>query len=71
MVHTIVNDLFSSSNIVRVIKWGRMRWAGHVAHMGRGEAYIGVLMRKPEGKRALGRPRLRWQDNTMMNLQEE
>ena len=65
-----LNDLYSSPNIVRVIKSRRMRWAGHVAHMGEERAWYRVLVGKPEGKRPLGRPRLRWVDNIMMDLQE-
>ena len=60
-----LNDLYSSPNIVRVIKWRRMRWAGHVACMGE-ERGVG----KPEGRRPLGRPRRRWEDNIRMDLQE-
>ena len=64
-----LNDLYSSSNIFRVIKSRRMRWAGHVARMGeRGDVYM-FLVRKPEGKRPLGRPRRRWEDNIKMDLQ--
>jgi len=47
------------SNIVRVVKSRRMRWAGHVARMGEGRAVYRVLVGKPEGKRPLGRPRYR------------
>ena len=47
----------------------RMRWAGHVARMGEERGVYRVLVRKPEGKRALGRPRRRWVD-IMMDLQE-
>jgi hypothetical protein len=54
--------VYSSSNIVQVIKPKRMRWAGHVARMGRG--VYRALVEKPEGKRPLGRPRRRWEDNT-------
>ena len=57
-----INVLYSSPNIVRVIKSRRMRWAGHVARR--------VLVRKPEGKRPLGRPSRRWVDNIRMDLQE-
>ena len=64
-----LNDLYSSSNIVRVIKRGRMRWAGHVARMGEERGVYGVLVGKPEGRRPLGRPRRRWVDNTRMDLQ--
>ena len=53
-----LNDLYSSPNIMRVIKSRRMRWAGHVAHMGEERGYR-VLVGKPEGKRPLGRPRRR------------
>jgi hypothetical protein len=57
-------ELYSSPNIVRVIKARRMRWVGHVARMGvRRDAYR-VLVGKPEGRRPLGRPRHRWEDNT-------
>jgi len=65
-----LNDLYSSPNIVRVIKSGRMRWAGHVARMGEERGVYRVLVGKPEGKRPLGRPRRRWVDNIRMDLQE-
>ena len=65
-----LNDLYSSPNIVRVIKWRRMRWAGHVACMGEERVVYRVLVGKPEGKRPLGRPRRRWVVNIRMDLQE-
>ena len=65
-----LNDLYSSPNIVRVIKWRRMIWAGHVARMGEERAVYRVLVGKPEGRRPLGRPRCRWVDNIRMDLQE-
>ena len=65
-----LNDLYSSPNIVRVIKSRRMRWAGHVAHMGEERGVYRVLVGQPEGKRPLGIPRHRWADNTRMDLQE-
>jgi len=65
-----LNDLYSSPNIVRVIKSRRMRWVGHVARMGERRGVYTVLVGKPEGKRQLGRPRCRWEDNIKMNLQE-
>ena len=55
---------------MRVIKSRRMRWAGHVARMEEGGGVHKVLVGKPEGKRPLGRPRLRWEDNIKMDLQE-
>jgi hypothetical protein len=61
-------DLYSLPNIVRVIKSRRMRWAGHVARMGEGRGVHRVLVRRSEGKRPLGRPRLRWEDNIKMDL---
>jgi len=54
-----LNDLYSSPNIVRVIKSRRMRWAGHVARMGEERGVYRVLIGKPEGSRPLGRPRRR------------
>ena len=64
------NDLYSSPNIVRVIKWKRMRWAGHVACMGEERVVYRVLVGKPVGRRPLGRPRRGWVDNIRMDLQE-
>ena len=65
-----LNDPYSSPNIVRVIKSRRMRWAGHVARTGEERGACRVLVRKPEGKRPLGRPRRRWVDNIRMDLQD-
>jgi len=65
-----LNDLYSSPNIVWVIKSRRMRWAGHVACMGEERVVYRVLVEKPEGRRPLGRPRRRWVDNIRMDLQE-
>jgi len=65
-----LNDLYSLPNIVRVIKSRRMRWAGHVAHMGEERGVYRVLVGKPEGRRPLGRPRRRWVDNIRMDLQK-
>ena len=65
-----LNDLYSSPNIVRVIKSRRMRWAGHVARIDEERGAYRVLVGKPEGKRPLGRPRRRWVDNIRMDLQE-
>jgi len=65
-----LNDLYSSPNIVRVIKSRRTRWAGRVARMGVERWVYRVLVGKPEGQRPLGRPRRRWVDNIWMDLQE-
>jgi hypothetical protein len=59
-----------SPNIVRVIKTRRMRWVGHVACMEEGRGVYRVLAGRPEGKRPLGRPRHRWEDNIKMALRE-
>ena len=65
-----LNDLYSSPNIVRVIKSRRMRWAGHVTPMGEERGVYRVLVGTPKGKRQLGRPRRRWVDNIRIDLQE-
>jgi hypothetical protein len=54
-----LNDLYSSPNIIRVIKSKRMRWAGHVARRGEKTGAYRILVGRPEGRRPLGRPRLR------------
>ena len=63
-----LGDLYSLPNIVQVVKSRRMRWAGHVARMGEGRGVQRVLVGKPEGKRPLGRPRHRWENNIKMDL---
>ena len=65
-----LRDLHSLPNIVRVVKSGRMRWVGHVERMGEGRGVLRVLVGKPEGKRPLGRPRRRWEDNIKMDRRE-
>ena len=65
-----VNNLYSSPNIIRVIKFERMRWAGHVARAEESRGVYKGLVGKPEGKRPLGRRRRRWEDNIKMELQE-
>jgi hypothetical protein len=57
-----LNDLYSLTNIVRVVKSRRMRWPGHVVHMTEERGVHRVLVRKPEGKRPFGRPRHRWEE---------
>jgi hypothetical protein len=61
-------DLYSSPNIIGLIKSRRMRWARHVACMGEGRNVYRVLVRKPDGKRPFERPRRRWEDEINMNL---
>jgi hypothetical protein len=58
-----LHNLYSSPNIIRVIKSRRMRWAGHMARMGEGRGVYRVLVWRPEGKRPLRRPRRRCEDN--------
>jgi len=65
-----LNDLYCSPNIVRVMKSRRMGWAGHVARMGERKGVYRVLVGKIEGKRPLGRPRRRWEDNIKIELQK-
>jgi len=65
-----LNDLYSSPNIVRVIKSRRMRWAGYLGCTGEERGLCRVLVGKPEGKGPLGRPLRRWVDDIRMNLRE-
>jgi hypothetical protein len=65
-----LHSLHSSPNIVRMIKSRRMRWAGHVARMGKVRGVYEVLVGRPETKRPMGRPRLRWEDNIKLDLRE-
>jgi len=65
-----LNDLYSSPNIILVIKSRRLRWAGHIARMGERRDVCRVLVGKPERKRPLGSPRRKWEDNIKIDLQE-
>jgi hypothetical protein len=65
-----LQNLYSWTNIIRMIKSRRMRWTGHVAQMGETRNAYKILVGKPEGKRSLGRPRRRWVDNIKMDLRE-
>jgi hypothetical protein len=64
------HNLYSSPDIIRQVKSRRMRWAGHVARMGEDRKEYKVLVGKPEGKRPLGRPRRRWEDEIRTHLRE-
>jgi hypothetical protein len=65
-----LNELCSSPNIIRVVKWSRMRWAEYIARMGEKRGVYRVLVGKPEGKRQLRRPMCRQEDNIKMDIQE-
>jgi hypothetical protein len=65
-----LRDLYSSPNIIRIIKSRRMRWTGYVARMMRKRNAYRLLVGKPEGRRPLGRPRRRCVDNIRMDLGE-
>jgi hypothetical protein len=65
-----LHNLYSSPDIIKQVKSRRMRWAGHVARMGRERKVYTILVGKPEGKRPLGRPRRRWEDEIRVDLRE-
>ena len=65
-----LHSLYRSSNIVRVIKSRRLRWAGHVARMEKGRSAFKIFTGIPTGKSPLGKPRHRWEDNIRMRLKE-
>jgi hypothetical protein len=65
-----LHGLYSSPSIIRVIKSRRMRWAGNVARMGEVRNAYNILVGRPKGRRPLGRPSRRWEDNIKMDLRE-
>jgi hypothetical protein len=65
-----LHNLYCSPSIIRIIKSRRMRWARHVAQIGEKRNANRILVGKPEGKRPVGRPRRRWEDNIRMYLRE-
>ena len=65
-----LHALYCSPNIIRNLKWSRLRWAEHVARLEQFRNAYRVLAEKPESKRPLGRPRRRWEDNIKIDLRE-
>jgi hypothetical protein len=65
-----LHGFYSSPGIIRVIKARRMRWAGHMASMREVRDAYNILVGRPEGRRLLGRPRRRWEDNIKVDLRE-
>ena len=65
-----LHGLYDSPDVVKIMKSRRLRWAGHVARMGEKRRLYSTLVGKPEGKRPLGRPRRRWEDNIRRDLRE-
>jgi hypothetical protein len=65
-----LHSLYSSPNILRVIKSRRMRWAGHVARIGEGRGVYRVLVGRLERKRPMGRPRRRWESNIKLDIRK-
>jgi hypothetical protein len=63
-----LSNLYSSPSIFRVIKSRKMIWAGYVARMGNKRSVYRILVGKPEGKKQLGIPRHRWEDNIKIEL---
>jgi hypothetical protein len=65
-----LHNWYSSPDIIRHVKSRRMRWTGHVARMTEERKVYKVLVGKPEGRRPLGRPRRRWEDEVRIDLRE-
>jgi hypothetical protein len=70
MFNEELHNLYSSPNIIRMIRSRNMRWSGYVAQIGEKRNACGVLLGKPEGKSSLRRPGLIWEDNIKMNYTE-
>ena len=68
--HDKLHSLYCSPNMLRVIKYRRLRWASHVARMEDGRSPFRILTGEPTGKSPLGRPMRRWEDNISMGLKE-
>jgi hypothetical protein len=64
------HNMFSSPNIIRMVKSKKMRWAGHVSQMGENRNAYMILLAKPDGKRPLGRLRHRWVNDIKIDLRE-
>jgi hypothetical protein len=69
-LHEELNGLYALPNTVRLLKSRRMKWAGNVARKREGKSVYRLLVLKPEGRRPLGRPRRRWENNIKIELQE-
>jgi hypothetical protein len=65
-----LRNLYSSSDIIRMMKSRRMKWVGHVVRMWEKRNTYRILMGTPEGKRPLGRPRRKSVDNIKICLTE-
>jgi hypothetical protein len=65
-----LHNLYRSTSIIIIIKSRRLRWVGHVARIGAKRNAYRILVGNPEGKKPLGRPRLRWEDNIRMDLRD-
>ena len=65
-----LHSLYRTRNIVRVIKSRRLTWSGHLARMEGGRSALKIITGTPTGKRALGMPRRRWEDNVRMDVKE-
>jgi hypothetical protein len=65
-----LHNLYSSPDIIRMIKSRGMTWAGHVARMGAKRNAYRILVGKPDVKRPLGRPRRRWVNNVKMEVRQ-
>ncbi|PSN38822.1 hypothetical protein C0J52_23508 [Blattella germanica] len=66
--NTGLNDFYGKPDIIRIIKSYRLRWAGHVTHMGNERGVRRIFEGKPEGKRTVGRPRMKWENNINHDL---
>ncbi|CAK1585329.1 unnamed protein product [Parnassius mnemosyne] len=61
-------QMYDEPNVIKILKIGRLRWAGHVSRMDEARVPKRLLEGRPEGRRSRGRPKLRWLDGVEQDI---